>query len=109
MNFYKEAYRWIKDALKPMLEKLKKAQVDELEKAFAEMKDPAKPNRYTRKDAKAMKDAALDEIIAQEEAAAPVDAYDLSEPQDILKDFGAEWCDKLLGLKKWNEKKETLE
>ena len=56
-----------------------------------------------------MKDAALDEIIAAEEAAAPVDAYDLSEPQDILKDFGAEWCDKLLGLKKWNEKKETLE
>lgn len=36
MNFYKEAFKWLGEALRPFLLKLKKAQLDELEKFFAE-------------------------------------------------------------------------
>lgn len=36
LEFYKEVYKWIGDALKPFINKLKKAQVDELEKFFKE-------------------------------------------------------------------------
>jgi len=36
MNFYKEAYKYMGDALKPFIVNLKKAQTDELEKFFSE-------------------------------------------------------------------------
>ena len=38
MKFYKECYRWLGEPLKPLLEKLKKQQIEELEKAFEEIK-----------------------------------------------------------------------
>ena len=53
MNFYKECFRWLGDGLKPLLEKLKKQQVEELEKAFEEIKQNdggqrPKPLRQTK-------------------------------------------------------------
>lgn len=38
-----------------------------------------------------------------------VDAFDFAEAVDILSKFNAEWLDKLVELKKWNEKKEMLD
>ena len=34
LNFYKECYRWVREAIQPQVDKLKKAQQDELKKAF---------------------------------------------------------------------------
>ncbi|KAL3205498.1 hypothetical protein MRX96_040791 [Rhipicephalus microplus] len=78
-----EIYRWIGDALKPMLQSLKPIQVSELEAEFA--------NRSA--------------VVM---GGATVDAYELLEAVDILsklpKDF-YEQCE----AKKWQERKEALE
>jgi len=34
INFYKEAFKWLQDAIMPLVQKLKKQQVDDLEKYF---------------------------------------------------------------------------
>ena len=36
-------------------------------------------------------------------------AYDLADAVNILSKYNAEWCDKILEMKKWNEKKELLD
>ena len=55
-----------------------------------------------------MKDSKLDDLIKQEEDSKQSDnlAYDLAEEVDILAKYGPEWQDKILEMKKWNEKKE---
>jgi hypothetical protein len=36
-------------------------------------------------------------------------AYDMAEPVELVLKYGPEWQDKILEIKKWNEKKELLE
>lgn len=114
-----ELYRWIGDALKPLLQSLKPIQVSELEAEFAKVeKGTATPERYIRSEQARRAQAAeagTDGVDGEEEGeecsgdgGATVDAYDLLEPVDILsklpKDF-YEQCE----AKKWQERKEALE
>ncbi|KAH7968652.1 hypothetical protein HPB52_010508 [Rhipicephalus sanguineus] len=114
-----ELYRWIGDALKPLLQSLKPIQVSELEAEFAKVeKGTATPERYIRSEQARRAQAAeagtdgVDGVEEGEECGgdggATVDAYDLLEPVDILsklpKDF-YEQCE----AKKWQERKEALE
>ncbi|KAL3178146.1 hypothetical protein MRX96_038666 [Rhipicephalus microplus] len=114
-----ELYRWIGDALKPMLQSLKPIQVSELEAEFAKVeKGTATPERYIRSEQARRAQAAeagtdgVDGVEEGEECGgdggATVDAYDLLEAVDILsklpKDF-YEQCE----AKKWQERKEALE
>ncbi|KAH6935533.1 hypothetical protein HPB50_006725 [Hyalomma asiaticum] len=114
-----ELYRWIGDALKPLLQSLKPIQVSELEAEFAKVeKGTASPERYIRSEqarrARAA-EAGSDGVDGVEECeegggdgGVTVDAYDLLEAVDILsklpKDF-YEQCE----AKKWQERKEALE
>ncbi|CAN7938636.1 unnamed protein product, partial [Ixodes hexagonus] len=115
-----ELYRWIKDALKPLLQSLKPVQVAELEAEFAKVAtEAAVPERYLRSeqarraqsadtDCADGADGTSEDADADGDAAPPVDAYELLDPVDILsklpKDF-YEQCD----AKKWQERKEALE
>jgi phage terminase large subunit-like protein len=54
----------------------------------------------------------LDEIIKKEDEenkGGGMDAFDLSEPVNILATYGPEWQDKISELKNWKEKKDMLE
>lgn len=114
-----ELYRWIGDALKPLLQSLKPIQVSELEAEFAKVeKGTALPERYIRSEQARRAQAAeagSDGVDGAEEGeegggdgGVTVDAYDLLEAVDILsklpKDF-YEQCE----AKKWQERKEALE
>ncbi|XP_075732811.1 cytoskeleton-associated protein 5-A-like [Rhipicephalus microplus] len=114
-----ELYRWIGDALKPMLQSLKPIQVSELEAEFANVeKGTATAERYIRSEQARRAQAAetgtngVDCVEEVEECdgdgGATVDAYELLEAVDILsklpKDF-YEQCE----AKKWQERKEALE
>lgn len=113
-----ELYRWIGDALKPLLQSLKPIQVSELEAEFAKVeKGTASPERYVRSEQVRRAQAAeagADGVDGEEddeggaEAGPAVDAFDLLEAVDILsklpKDF-YEQCE----AKKWQERKEALE
>ncbi|XP_075735829.1 cytoskeleton-associated protein 5-A-like isoform X1 [Rhipicephalus microplus] len=114
-----EIYRWIGDALKPMLQSLKPIQVSELEAEFANVeKGTATAERYIRSEQARRAQAAetgtngVDCVEEVEECGgdggATVDAYELLEAVDILsklpKDF-YEQCE----AKKWQERKEALE
>ncbi|KAK8765071.1 hypothetical protein V5799_032321 [Amblyomma americanum] len=114
-----ELYRWIGDALKPLLQSLKPVQVSELEAEFAKVqKGTATPECYIRSEqmrgAQAA-EAGTDVVDGGEEGeecgadtGVPVDAYELLEAVDILsnlpKDF-YEQCE----AKNWQEQKEALE
>lgn len=113
-----ELYRWIGDALKPLLQSLKPIQVSELEAEFAKVeKGTASPERHVRSEqarrAQAAAEAGGEEDGEGEEGGAAeagpaVDAFDLLEAVDVLsrlpKDF-YEQCE----AKKWQERKEALE
>lgn len=83
IGFYKEVALWIGlDPIRPFIDKLKKQQIEEIEK-HVEGKDKPRPTRYTRDEAEAKKAEALNEAInnaCAEEEEQKVDAFDLSEP-----------------------------
>jgi len=108
MNFYKEAYRFMGDAIRPFLVKLKKAQQDELEKFFSETPvQGTKPLKSTAGDAQA---GSSGDTQMQEETPEPeVDPYDIMDPVDICKRFTESWCDKVLEQPKWSDKKALVE
>lgn len=104
MNFFKESYRWIRDAVMPTIDKLKKQQADELKKAFEEITDPPIPTRFLRNQT-----PPDPEELAAGGAAPVVDAFDLSEAKDIWKKYTEKWADGVLAIEKWIEKKNAIE
>lgn len=99
----------------PAVQKLNKPQQDELEKAFAKIKESGepkpRPTRVTKKEEANKKQAEIDEICAkeEEEEKLAMDALDLEDEKDCLANFDDAWADDTLGQKKWNDKKQKLE
>ena len=119
MNFYKEAYRFMGEALKPFITKLKKQQIDELEKYFSECpKELARPLKGDQMVAKttasngaasgAQADDGVQDLGDDDDGGA-IDAYEIAEPVDLFKRFNETWSEKVLAKEKWIEKKTMLE
>lgn len=106
-------YRWLGDAVKPMLlADLKPVQVKELETAFegitpGEVKQERLLRTQQAAQALAAEDpnAVLDEDIVDEE---PIDAFDLAEPIDVLAALPSNFED-AMGSAKWKDRKEVLD
>jgi hypothetical protein len=47
--------------------------------------------------------------IVLEDSNQEVDVYDMAQGVDIISNFGPEWQDKILEIKKWSDKKQMLE
>lgn len=107
-----ELYKWLKDAIKPMFfNDLKPVQQKELDDAFEKVKgESPKQERYLKSQQAAMASAA--EVPAGEEAEeeqeVEVDAYDLSEPVNILSKLPPEFYPNM-GSVKWKERREALD
>ena len=124
MNFFTEAYKWAKEVLVPIVDKLKKAQSDELHKRFEEIDkelDGKRPQplmltiteekKRAEEEAKRKEEEAkglVSSAPAQEEEA-KLDPYDFAEEKSVISKFNDTWCDKLCNLKTWKEKKAKLE
>ena len=99
----------------PAVEKLNKPQQDELNKLFKQFKESGEgkpqPSRVTKQELENLKQAELDNIVAQQNAEEAQEAMelDLAEEKDCLAKFDDSWAEATLALKKWNEKKESLE
>lgn len=100
MNFFKEAYRWIREAIKPTIDRLKKAQIEELMKSFEEITEFPQPVRLNKGQKLAP---------ASSSRGPQIDAYDLAEAKDIFGKYNGNWVDGVLAMEKWVEKKEALE
>lgn len=118
-NLAVEFYRWLREAMKPMFwGDLKPTQQSDLEAQFEKIKaeGPAKQERLLRTQqaakAKAPAAGAGDDGYADDddEAAEPeeIDAFDLAEPQDVLKAIPGNFYDQL-GSSKWKDRKEACE
>lgn len=112
-----EMYRWIGPALRSQLTNLQPVQVTELEAEFSKIEgQKATPTRYLRsqqeKQAKMAVEATEgDEGEVEDEEggdAPPVDAYEISDPVDILSKLPKDFLEKI-EAKKWQERKEALE
>ena len=113
-----EFYRWLREAMKPMFwGDLKPTQQTDLEAQFEKVKAeaPPKQERLLRSQQAAMARApaagAVDEYADEgDDPAEPaeIDAFDLAEPQDVLKKVAADFYDKLASAK-WKDRKEALE
>lgn len=42
-------------------------------------------------------------------ASGDIDLFEMADAVDIFGKYSEKWCDKVLGLAKWNEKKEMLD
>lgn len=103
LNFYKECFKWGREAFLPLVDKLKKAQQDELKKAFDESSEPPVPLKRLRHEE--FKEHATE----LNEAPKKLDLYDQVDARDLSVKFNEKWCDRLLALEKWTERKEALE
>lgn len=113
-----EFYRWLREAMKPMFwGDLKPTQQTELEAQFEEIKkvnEAPKQERLLRSQQAAQAKAValgisedLDDGGADDEPA-EVDAFDLAEPQDVLRNVPGDFNEKLASSK-WKERKEAVE
>ncbi|KAI3391899.1 hypothetical protein diail_6639 [Diaporthe ilicicola] len=116
-NLAVEFYRWLREAMKPMFwGDLKPTQQSDLETQFEKIKAEGAPKQErllrTQQAAKEKAPAAgADEGGGDDdEAEEPeeIDAFDLAEPQDVLKGIPGNFYD-LLGSSKWKDRKEAVE
>ena len=103
MNFYKQAFLFLGEALRPFISKLKKQQVDELEKFYEEnsknLPQPTKGDDIPSASGGGDKPGLSIQI----------DPYDISDPVEIFNKFHENWTEKVLAQAKWNDKKQMLE
>ncbi|KAJ5779736.1 Armadillo-like helical [Penicillium paradoxum] len=121
-NLTVELYRWLREAIKPLFwADLKPVQQGDLEKLFESVKQEPTPKqeRFTRvqQDAMAAASAApageegeeqAGEEFDDEEDGVVVDAFDLAEPVDVMKQVAADFHDQLASSK-WKDRKEALD
>ncbi|KAJ2904356.1 hypothetical protein MKZ38_008272 [Zalerion maritima] len=114
-----EFYRWLREAMKPMFwGDLKPTQQSDLEKQFEAIKAeaPAKQERLLRSQQEAQAAAPaggggedeVDDAGEGEEEAGEINAFDLAEPQDVLKGLSDSFYDNM-SSSKWKDRKEALE
>ncbi|ROW06883.1 hypothetical protein VMCG_04037 [Cytospora schulzeri] len=117
-NLAVEFYRWLREAMKPMFwGDLKPTQQSDLESQFEKIKaeGPPKQERLLRTQQAAKEKAPAagegDEGEEEEEEGGEpeeIDAFDLAEPQDVIKNIPANFYDQL-GSSKWKDRKEAVE
>ena len=116
-NLAVEFYRWLREAMKPMFwGDLKPTQQSDLEAQFEKIKAeaPPKQERLLRSQQAAQAKAPAGggggdvDDGAEDEGPAEIDAFDLAEPQEVLRKLPAEFYDNLASSK-WKERKEALE
>ncbi|KAF8467638.1 armadillo-type protein [Kalaharituber pfeilii] len=107
-----ELYKWLKEAIKPMFfNELKPVQQKELEEAFEKVKsETPKQERLLKSQQVAAAAAATSASGAdeEEEQEAEIDAYDLSEPVNVLSKLPPEFYTNM-SSSKWKERKEALD
>ena len=119
-NLTVELYRWLKNALKPVLwDDLKPVQQSDLEKLFANISTDASPKqeRFTRAQQIEMavaEEAGNDvggsgvEVEAEDEDPVEVEAFDFAEAKDLLPQVPGDFND-MINSSKWKERKDTLD
>ncbi|CAG9332562.1 unnamed protein product [Blepharisma stoltei] len=106
LNFYKETYRWVRELIKSSVEKLKKAQKDELEKAFEDIIDPPIPIRYMAGQEPKIEESKPSSTRAPAPA---IDIYDMADAKDVFNKYNERWTESVLAMEKWIDKKNALE
>ena len=116
-NLAVELYRWLREAMKTLFwNDLKPVQQQDLEKLFEAVKSEPSPKQdrllRTQQEAAAAAPAASEEDVeAKEEVGddeAPVEAFDLAEPVDVLKKVPGNFHENLASTK-WKDRKEALD
>ncbi|CAN8104082.1 unnamed protein product [Discula destructiva] len=111
-----EFYRWLREAMKPMFwGDLKPTQQTDLETQFEKVKAEGVPKQErllrSQQAAKAKAPVAAageEEADEEEEEPEEIDAFDLAEPQEVLKNIPGDFYDKLASSK-WKDRKEACE
>ena len=117
-NLAVEFYRWLREAMKPMFwGELKPTQQTDLEAQFEKVKAeaPPKQERLLRSQQAAQARAPVagagggyEDVDDDVEEPAEIDAFDLAEPQDVLKKMSGDFYDNIASAK-WKDRKEALE
>lgn len=118
LDFYKELYKWIRQAIKPYVARLKDTHQKDLEKAFDDLnsKFPSLPNpsKFLKCDKEKMinQQSNTDEVkskmlLLQEEEK----IFKSTEAVELFQDkFNENWAEDIMAKeRKWIEKKEMLE
>ncbi|KFA64995.1 hypothetical protein S40285_06885 [Stachybotrys chlorohalonatus IBT 40285] len=110
-NLAVELYRWLREALKPMLwGDLKPTQQNDLEAQFEKIKSepPPKQERLLRSQQEA--DAADEDMGdgGDDAGDAALDVFDLTEPEDVTKKIPPNFHEQLASSK-WKDRKEAVD
>lgn len=95
LRFFKEAAKWLGTALP--INNLKKNQQDEIRAIISE-------NHHM----KPLKLADSDDLHPLHQPAS-IDAYEIADPVECFAKFSEQWCEKVVQMPKWSERKDELE
>eukprot|EP01022_Parablepharisma_sp_SALTPOND_P032949 TRINITY_DN878_c0_g1_i1.p1 TRINITY_DN878_c0_g1~~TRINITY_DN878_c0_g1_i1.p1 ORF type:complete len:2064 (+),score=290.39 TRINITY_DN878_c0_g1_i1:8288-14479(+) len=109
MGYLREAHKWVKDGVLKAIGSLKPAQQEELKKAFAEDVEPPVAKRVVKGGtvkSKPMEDISYGKTNSPGKKK---DGYVIAQETPVLGRFNEKWCNNLMKLKKWSEKRDKLE
>ena len=103
LAFYKQSLIYMGEAAKFFVSKLKKVQVEELERFYEEsLKEVPKPTR-------SIEDYSNQLSGKLGAKGTSLDVYEISDPIEIFNKFNDTWCEKVLAQAKWSDKKSLLD
>jgi cytoskeleton-associated protein 5 len=117
LDFYKELYKWIKDAIKPYVNRLKDTHQKDLEKAFDEIKAKngqiPQVTKFLKCDKNQQNDPSTNDeiknkmLLLQEEE----NIFKNTEAVELFQGkFNEAWAEDIISKdRKWSEKKEMLD
>lgn len=105
LNFYKECFKWVRDLILPNVDKLKKAQKDELTKSFEEITEPPVATRWIV----GQKPKFEETKAGGKPQSVAIDIYEMADAKDIFNKYNERWADGVIAMEKWVEKKAALE
>ena len=92
LRFLKEVYRWLHESLFPFLPRVKKELIEEIKQTDLGSV-PVTPIKVTK----------------QVHTRNLLDAFEMSDAKDIFVRFNEAWCEQVVGMEKWTDRKEALE
>lgn len=108
-----ELYRWVGQAIRPALQSLRPAQMKALETEWAQVdSENARgrpiPSRFLRSHQEKALQASLDGDNSEEPDGGQMDAFDLTEPQEIVGKLPSNFFDMITSTK-WQDRKESVD
>lgn len=104
MQIYEELYKFMKEGVMGLVDKLEKWEQEELKKSFERMKAEGvkAPEQKVLITDRNKEESKGEEPEAQQDQQESFDPYEFADEKDCLANYNEEWAEKLVACPKWD-------